>query len=94
MIVEMSAGLETPRKRRFSTISISSEPSSDPYAEKLYCHLMTSNYELFTTGKYSDFTVFCGNREFRLHRSIVCPRSSFFASALDSNFVVSLPCIL
>ncbi|KAL8783045.1 MAG: hypothetical protein Q9195_009499 [Heterodermia aff. obscurata] len=82
----MFATSKPPRKRRFSAVSTSSEPVSDQTVKK-FNHLMTSNHKLFMTGNYSDFTVFCGGREFRLHRSIVCPQSSFFATALDGSFV-------
>ena len=84
----MLSTFKVRKKRRFSLISASSEPESHQTA-KLYNHLMTSNHELLRTGQYSDFTVFCGSREFHLHRSIVCPQSSFFATALDGSFEVS-----
>ena len=52
---------------------------------------MASNYKLLQTGKYSDLTVKCGSREWRVHRSIVCEGSKFFAAACDGPFLVSVP---
>lgn len=47
--------------------------------------------ELFLSGKYSDMTVTCGGRVFRLHQNVVCPQSAFFEAALNGNFAVGLP---
>lgn len=44
---------------------------------------------LLESGKYSDLTVTCGDRSWRLHKSIVCLHSDFFASACDRPFKVS-----
>ena len=48
-------------------------------------------HQILRTGKYSDLTIRCGLEEFKAHRSIVCPRSKFFAAACDSGFEVSHP---
>ncbi|PHH88942.1 hypothetical protein CDD83_6862 [Cordyceps sp. RAO-2017] len=53
--------------------------------------------QLFLADKYSDLTIHCGGRDFKAHRAILCPQSSFFAKACDSGFkesvtgVVNLP---
>lgn len=44
---------------------------------------------LFQSSKYSDLTVRCGSEEFKLHRAIICPRSTFFAAACDGHFQVN-----
>ncbi|KAL9032230.1 MAG: hypothetical protein Q9214_008061 [Letrouitia sp. 1 TL-2023] len=54
--------------------------------------LVMQNMKLLESGKHSDFVVRCGSREWKLHSQIVCPRSRFFDSCLNSEFeVVSLP---
>ncbi|AEO55662.1 hypothetical protein MYCTH_2299733 [Thermothelomyces thermophilus ATCC 42464] len=59
--------------------------------------LLQSLDKLFKEGTYSDLTITCGNDEYKVHKAIICPRSSFFAKACDGLFqegntgVVSLP---
>ena len=43
---------------------------------------------ILQSAKYSDLTVRCGSEEFKIHRAIVCPRSTFFAAACDGQFRV------
>lgn len=43
--------------------------------------LLQSVKELLSSGDYSDFNVICGSDTYHAHRSIVCPRSEFFAAA-------------
>ncbi|KAE8554265.1 hypothetical protein EYB25_002803 [Talaromyces marneffei] len=38
------------------------------------------------SGEYSDFLVTCGNREFHVHRLVICPRSSYFRLMCKDNF--------
>lgn len=47
--------------------------------------------QLLESGQYSDFTIICGDREFRVHQAIVCPQSKIFERACTGQFVV---CIL
>ncbi|KAH0556868.1 hypothetical protein GP486_005347 [Trichoglossum hirsutum] len=49
--------------------------------------MLKANKQLLQSSKYSDLTIICGNREFNVHRSIVCPRSRFFAAACDGEFL-------
>ncbi|EGX54029.1 hypothetical protein AOL_s00004g62 [Orbilia oligospora ATCC 24927] len=38
------------------------------------------------SGKYSDFTVICGPKEWKVHRAIICPQSEYFSTVCDSSF--------
>ncbi|KAG0646595.1 hypothetical protein D0Z07_7566 [Hyphodiscus hymeniophilus] len=42
--------------------------------------------ELYKSGRYSDMTVKCQGREWKVHRNIVCSQSKPLAAALDGNF--------
>jgi BTB/POZ domain len=52
--------------------------------------LAKRNKQLLETGKYSDFIIECGGRQFKVHRSIVCPQSKFLEILCESNFEVIL----
>lgn len=43
---------------------------------------------LLLNGQYSDMIIRCGGNDFRAHRAIVCPQSSFFDKALSGPFAV------
>lgn len=38
------------------------------------------------SGEYSDFLVTCANREFHVHRLVICPRSSYFRLMCKDHF--------
>ncbi|KAH6847105.1 hypothetical protein B0I37DRAFT_374303 [Chaetomium sp. MPI-CAGE-AT-0009] len=63
----------------------------------MYNELLSSFDKLFKEGTYSDLTITCGVDEYKVHKAIVCPRSSFFATACNGLFqegktgVVALP---
>ncbi|RVD86151.1 uncharacterized protein DFL_004441 [Arthrobotrys flagrans] len=42
--------------------------------------------QLLESGKYSDFTIICGAKEWKVHRAIICPQSEYFTILCDSNF--------
>ncbi|KAJ8061745.1 hypothetical protein OCU04_009542 [Sclerotinia nivalis] len=42
--------------------------------------------QLYSTGKYSDLTIKCQGKEFKVHRAIVCPQSKPLAAAIDHGF--------
>jgi hypothetical protein len=42
--------------------------------------------EIVRSGKYSDFTLVCGEYRFLLHQAIVCPQSSVISAALEGKF--------
>ncbi|KAL2150556.1 hypothetical protein VTH82DRAFT_7119 [Thermothelomyces myriococcoides] len=44
---------------------------------------------LLTSGKFSDMTVLCGGRTFKVHRAIVCTQSPFFDKAITGGFAES-----
>ena len=51
-------------------------------------------FSLFLSPKYSDMLITCKGNEFKAHRAIVCPQSSFFDAALSGGFkvgAISLP---
>ncbi|KAI0147301.1 hypothetical protein GGR57DRAFT_259153 [Xylariaceae sp. FL1272] len=52
---------------------------------------------LYYSGEYSDLIISCGERRFRAHKALICPRSDFFAAACRGDFkenhegIVDLP---
>ena len=44
---------------------------------------------LLESGKYSDLTLKCGSRNWKVHKSVLCIQSDFFAKACDGNFKAS-----
>jgi len=53
-------------------------------------HLVAKNLDLLKTGRYSDFTLICGDEKYHLHRNIVLPDSSVIATAIDGDSKVRL----
>ncbi|KAJ0144162.1 Uncharacterized protein HZ326_13030 [Fusarium oxysporum f. sp. albedinis] len=43
---------------------------------------------LVQSGEFSDFTLLCKDREFKLHQMIVCPQSPVITAALRGGFEV------
>lgn len=37
---------------------------------------------------YSDLTITCGEKEFKVHRAVICPRSNYFDAACKGEFKV------
>ncbi|ORY17303.1 hypothetical protein BCR34DRAFT_52098 [Clohesyomyces aquaticus] len=52
-------------------------------AENSHKQFIGSFKDLLVSGKYSDFTITCGEDTYSVHKAVVCPRSDFFANALD-----------
>jgi len=42
--------------------------------------------DLLKSGQFSDLTVKCNSKSFKVHRCIVCPQSAFFSKALNGEF--------
>lgn len=57
------------------------------------CHklILTSIYK---TGRFSDFTIICESRSFKVHKALLCTRSTFFDGAFSHNFLVSTLALL
>lgn len=54
-------------------------------------HFLTGNFmlsfpRLFECDKYSDLTIVCGTRRYRVHRALVCSHSEFFEGACRNPF--------
>lgn len=43
---------------------------------------------LFNNSKYADFTIKCGDRQWPVHKAIICLHSDFFAAACKGPFQV------
>lgn len=43
--------------------------------------------ELLETGKYSDLTIKCGDRSFKVHKALVCLKSAVVAAECDTNMM-------
>ena len=48
-----------------------------------------SGRSLLESGKYSDYTIVCNDREWRVHKAVVCVESVYFEAAAKGNFDVS-----
>ncbi|KAK2803075.1 hypothetical protein FQN50_007156 [Emmonsiellopsis sp. PD_5] len=48
--------------------------------------LQASISRLYKNDMYSDLTIVCGTKTFKVHRCIMCPRSGFFKAACDGRF--------
>jgi len=42
--------------------------------------------KLYSSDKYTDMTIACNGRKFRVHKAVVCVQSKVFARAMDGNF--------
>ncbi|RDA90593.1 hypothetical protein CP533_6939, partial [Ophiocordyceps camponoti-saundersi (nom. inval.)] len=78
------------KKKKKSTLSVKGNddmvPTSNDPSPSIYRDLS----RLLVDEKYSDLTIRCGGRNFKVHRAILCSQSAFFAKACDIGFKESL----
>lgn len=51
--------------------------------------LRASNMKLLETGNFADAELICGDKTFKIHKSVVCTRSVWFEKALAGAFEAS-----
>lgn len=51
--------------------------------------LRASDLKLLATGNFADAEIICGDKTFKIHKSVVCTRSVWFEKALTGGFEVS-----
>lgn len=49
-----------------------------------------NTFSILVSSKYSDLTVRCEGRDFKVHKVIVCGQSNFFASICDGDWKVRI----
>lgn len=49
----------------------------------------SNDHRLLETGRFSDFTITCTDRTFKVHKAILYARSSYFRDLLTSDFKVT-----
>ncbi|KAI0021974.1 hypothetical protein F4780DRAFT_736307 [Xylariomycetidae sp. FL0641] len=75
--------------------------SSQEVAPTQFCSVETNIVEsmkstgakLLETGDFSDLTVVCGNRAYKLHKAIMCPKSTWIAGLVaDGDDCIEIDC--
>jgi hypothetical protein len=51
--------------------------------------IYSSLSSLYKSERFTDITICCGGRRFKVHRAIVCPQCPFFDKAMSGAFMVS-----
>lgn len=54
------------------------------------CTVVETIKGLLATGQFSDMTLFCQDKQFFVHRGIVCSRSPVWAAATEGKFKVRI----
>jgi hypothetical protein len=57
-----------------------------------HCSLLVHSLtvlRIFESGNFSDFIIICGEIQWDVHSTVLCPQSSFFRGALHGDFRVS-----
>jgi hypothetical protein len=92
MAAEVDAGMASDGSLSGAAASMGAD-THDDMAASIEHPPTTSIYSALSTlcgsDKFADMTIRCGGREFKAHRAIVCPQSSFFDRALSGGFAVS-----
>ncbi|KAI9767184.1 MAG: hypothetical protein M1839_004603 [Geoglossum umbratile] len=52
--------------------------------------MLANKWSVLQSGKFSDVTISNGEREFKVHKAVICPQSSFFMAACDGDFQVNI----
>nr|OQO09832.1 hypothetical protein B0A51_17540 [Rachicladosporium sp. CCFEE 5018] len=47
---------------------------------------VTSHGELLSTGNFADFVIVCGEKEWKVHKAIICPQSEYFTKAFNGQY--------
>jgi hypothetical protein len=63
----------------------------DPHSGQAEFEIAKRNLGLLESGDYHDFIIKCGNREFKVHRNIICPQSVMLATLCTPNWKVKSP---
>ena len=50
--------------------------------------------EMLQSGEYSDFTITCRGKEFKVHKMMICCESDFFKKCCEGNFKVGVLLLL
>ncbi|KAK8137920.1 hypothetical protein PG984_001300 [Apiospora sp. TS-2023a] len=75
---------QNPKKRKAEDES--PDPEVGFTVDSAMHNVRNSDKRLLETGEFSDVLVECGGTVWRLHKSILCTRSSYFAKALAGQF--------
>ncbi|KLP03742.1 uncharacterized protein FFB20_02925 [Fusarium fujikuroi] len=81
----MDPELFSTPKNHFSDYSKEMD-TEERYAVDDICasSVRASSYKLLLDGAYSDISIVCGGREFKVHRAIVCTQCEWFAEAFTT----------
>ena len=71
-----------------ATVPVAPAPVATPAAPQLHATKLST---LLESGKYSDLALHCDSRKWKVHKSVLCIQSEFFAKACDGEFKVSKP---
>ena len=85
-------GIDPEQAAKSRPSSAGSESSEDGYGvieDLRTTSIFASLSTLLFSEKFSDMAIRCAGREFKAHRAIICPQSSFFDKALTNGFSVS-----
>lgn len=81
---------EKPTSRMLTTdlagLSIG-EPSKKAETGLGFRSIVLKNYDALLSGEHSDLKLVCGDKEFKVHQSIMCTGSPFFAAACSGGFL-------
>ena len=59
-------------------------------AEEMVSFLAKSNKATLDAGDYSDFVIICGGKKFKIHKAVVCNKSTVLKNMCGDSFKVCL----